>query len=654
MKRSLHTSRLLVLSLLCAAASEAANPVAQLSADRAPSGKAPLLVYFEAHGTTDLDTPRPFHHLTYCFDAGDGNTEKYTIANASGRFADWPKAKFCGGPAFAYVYETPGTYEASVTAIDQDGNRSTARISISVGEFGANETVCVQDAAAPSAAGCPTGASLRTEGDPGYADVAQAVTTALSSPACGGGTRPCSQVLFQGGGRFTLAGGVRLDGDRLHVGAYGSGRFQLDVAGSAPTHFFSITGDDVRIGDFSLVVGARSEDDGALVSIAGDTNSDSDYILVRNAETSGTHYIASIPGTRQGEFEAFRLPNVVGFFELKSSDCGNSGANCYFTAVQKMAIVGSLISDSRDGEHLVRLNHAGEDADSTGGAFIYANRFEMAAPRKNALTARVGNIRCTVDKNWGGDFWGEQVIVANNHFEANSQSSVDIGQGNGCCLARRGCTGIEDLPKHRDNIVEGNFFTMRQSPDIFSVNVIAPRRLHIHQDLTIRNNVAILSPSNVRASLVRMAVENGEIHNNAIYGGSGIEDDQNIIENADSVGCSVLNNVAWGPRGAAVFEGPACGAQSANNWQKDAAGPGTNQLSSCPYAVCPPVTLDDFQIVTSDPDGLIDGGAAGPLQLDVRQRIRPSGLARDVGPHETGATALPPGLPVVLPPMLFP
>ena len=42
---------------------------------------------------------------------------------------------------------------------------------------------------------------------------------------------------------------------------------------------------------------------------------------------------------------------------------------------------------------------------------------------------------------------------------------------------------------------------------------------------------------------------------------------------------SVLNNVAWGPRGAAVFEGPACGAQSANNWQKDAAGPGTNQLS---------------------------------------------------------------------------
>ena len=651
MHRSLWASVVLALS---AATGEAANPIAQLSADRAPSGKAPLLVYFEATASTDLDTTRPFHHLTYCFDAGDRNTAQYTIANASGRFADWPKATFCGGPAFAYVYETPGTYTASVTAIDEDGNRNTANVSITVTAFGGDETVCVQDDAAPSPTGCPEGAALRTEGAPGYTNVAQAVSTALSSPECGAGTTPCSQVLFQGGAAFAMTTGVSLNGDTLHVGSYGEQRFTLDVAGSAPAHFFSISGDDVRIGDFSLVVGARAPGAGGLVSIAGDPISDSDYILVRNANTVGTRHIANIPGTRQGEFDAFTLPNVVGFFELDSADCGNSGANCYFTAVQKIAIVGSLVSDSRDGEHLVRLNHAGEDADSTGGGFIYASRFELPASRKHAITTRVGNIRCTVEKNWGGDFWGEQVIIANNSFESNSQATVDIGQGNGCCLARRGCVGPQDEPKHRDNIVEGNFFTVRPTPDIGSVNMISPRTIHIHRDLTVRNNAAIMEPSNINASFVGSAVENGEIYNNAIYGGSGASDNQNVVQNANNLGCSVRNNVAWGPRSARIFEGTACSPQSSNNWQKNVAGTGALQLSGCPYTTCPPVTLQDFRIRTDDPNGLIDGGAKGPIQVDVLQRLRPAGLARDVGPHEADATGLPPVAPALLPPILLP
>ncbi|MFP8881388.1 MAG: hypothetical protein VCE43_19085, partial [Myxococcota bacterium] len=542
-----------------------------------------------------------------------------------------------------------------VTAIDEDGNQDTASVSITVTEFAGAETLCVQDNVSGSLTGCPSGATTRTEGNTGYTNVAQAVETALTSSECAGGTAPCQRVLFQGGGTFTMTSGVSLNGDTLHVGSYGAGKFTLDLAGSAPTQFFDVTGDDVRISDFSVVVGTRSAGSGSLLTIAGNPTSDSDYILILNADSANTRDIANIPGKPQGEFQAFTLPNVVGFFELNAANCGNDGGNCFFTAVQKIAIVGSLVSDSRNGEHLVRLNHAGEDADSTGGAFIYANRFELPASRKHAITTRVGNIRCTVVKNWGGDFWGEQVIIANNHFESNSQATVDIGQGNGCCLARQNCSGPEDEPKHRDNIVEGNFFTVRTTPDIGAVNLISPRVLHIHTDLTVRNNAAIMEPSNINASFVGIAVENGEIYNNAIYGGSNADDNQNVVQNANGLGCVVQNNVAWGPRGARVFEGTACSNLSSHNWQKNAAGTGTSQLSACPFATCPPVTLQDFRIRTNDPDGLVNGGTKAPVKADVFQRIRPGDLSWDVGPHEKNAVGIPPTTPTptLLPPILL-
>ena len=182
-----------------------------------------------------------------------------------------------------------------------------------------------------------------------------------------------------------------------------------------------------------------------------------------------------------------------------------------------------------------------------------------------------------------------------------------------------------------------------------SVNLISPRLIHIHTDLTVRNNVALMSPSNVNATLVGRAVENTLVYNNAIFGGSNPGDNQNVIEDAEAPGCAVENNVAWGPQGARVFEGPVCSQRNANNRQKNGSQTGAAQLSSCPYATCPPTRLQDFRTRTDDPDGLVDGGAPGPVAVDLFHRLRPSGGMGDIGPFELGSGPLPPEPPPATP-----
>ena len=111
-----------LLTLSLASTAWAAPPSASLSATFAASGKAPLLVYFTAVASTDSDETIPIHTLTYCFESGETNAATYTNTTHKAT----TKNKFCGSPAYAYVYESAGTYTAKVTVIDPEGNENEA------------------------------------------------------------------------------------------------------------------------------------------------------------------------------------------------------------------------------------------------------------------------------------------------------------------------------------------------------------------------------------------------------------------------------------------------------------------------------------------------------------------------------------------------
>lgn len=129
------------------------------------SGVAPLSVFFDATGTTDSITKRPFHDLQYTWSFGDsakGATWAYGANPGKNSRND------SSGPVAAHVFETPGIYTVTTTVTD-DGihfYKLKNPISITVTDpnkvFSGTSTICIAAKKEPVAGadGCPTGAAV--------------------------------------------------------------------------------------------------------------------------------------------------------------------------------------------------------------------------------------------------------------------------------------------------------------------------------------------------------------------------------------------------------------------------------------------------------------------------------------------------------------
>lgn len=125
------------------------------------TGPAPLGVYFDATGTTCTDgSINTYRQLGYHFDFG------YLTPTTPGtwQYSGSPRGNQIGGPLAAHIYETPGTYTASVRAQDQDGNYSDRSVTIVVQDpndiYSGTSTVCVS--LVGDFTGAPAGATTTT------------------------------------------------------------------------------------------------------------------------------------------------------------------------------------------------------------------------------------------------------------------------------------------------------------------------------------------------------------------------------------------------------------------------------------------------------------------------------------------------------------
>lgn len=170
------------------------------------SGVAPLMVFFDASGTTASSTTRPFHDLEYRWNFGDASAPMWTRGARAGASSK----NVATGPLSGHVYEAPGTYTATVTVLD--GSTSTSRqITITVADpntvFSGTKTVCFSTGAR-GFSGCPSGAQQVR-----ISDFASAINSYK-----GAGKR----LLFRRGETFTSAntGIVNVDGPGI-VGSFG-------------------------------------------------------------------------------------------------------------------------------------------------------------------------------------------------------------------------------------------------------------------------------------------------------------------------------------------------------------------------------------------------------------------------------------------------
>lgn len=131
----------------------------EVSAGGTITGPAPLAVFFDATATTSA-TYEPFREAGYHFDFG------YATPTTPGTWAysGKPKGNQIGGPVAAHVYETPGTYTASVRAQLPNGTYQDKFVTVVVQDpntvYAGAATVCVS--LAGNFSGAPSGATTTT------------------------------------------------------------------------------------------------------------------------------------------------------------------------------------------------------------------------------------------------------------------------------------------------------------------------------------------------------------------------------------------------------------------------------------------------------------------------------------------------------------
>lgn len=167
------------------------------------SGLAPLAVFFDAGVAASTESSAPFHDLDYTWDFGDPDSGTW---GPSGKSKNTDK-----GPLAAHVYETAGTYTASLTVRDSNGMvGSPTEFTITVTDFSAANTTCISTGT--DFTGCPAGATTRPN-----------ITTTLETELAAA-TDANERVLLKRGDSWTLSSTPSFPNNYgpVHIGAFGT------------------------------------------------------------------------------------------------------------------------------------------------------------------------------------------------------------------------------------------------------------------------------------------------------------------------------------------------------------------------------------------------------------------------------------------------
>jgi hypothetical protein len=317
------------------------------------SGRLPLAVFFDASGTTDADTTKPFHDLYYEWNFGDvsaGNWERGANTSLSKNGAR--------GPVAAHVYEAAGTYtwhlrvfDGTTWAYDSD------TITVSDWPDDAN-TVCI-------------GNTLPVAGVNGVPDNATCASGADFEALIAAHVGANKRILFDRAGTFTSIGNaeIAVAGPGM-VGAFGVGAGPIVNLGAAGVRMiqFGTNATDWRIVDIQ----GDGQSNGTTRAISSVGATTSKITILRLGAINMNNPI----GLSFGD-----VSEVVIQDSVISHQIGVSGGNGIFYTGSYLAVIGCDVSDSVSGEHILRIQ--GLD---TG--VIAHNRLAEPAATKLPLTIR--------------------------------------------------------------------------------------------------------------------------------------------------------------------------------------------------------------------------------------------------------------------------
>ncbi len=545
------------------------------------SGVAPLAVFFDATGTTDPNTTRPFEDLEYRWNFDDpagGATWAY-----GARPGVSSKNEATGGVA-AHVFETPGTYTVTLNVIGDSGTESTD-MTITVTDpdtvFSGTNTRCISRTG--NFTGCPAGAQQVTTTD---------IAVATSHIATG------RRILFRKGETWTdtiYMGGINGPGI---IGSYGTGASPIFTGLNIGSSGVS----DWRVMDVDFV-----RPTGDLYATAVEVVHPSSRMTFLRVKSTGAGSGAD------GSFISFAMniydtPDSVNRqveHAIVDSEI-TGGRYAFYGAGDKFAMLGTYLHASGDSQHVYRSFYANKSVTSN-------NTF--AGGGDAGGWGPISLVKQHAPDQPGA--YSEYLQWSDNRFApTNVYVSLGFGSEN----------SITDQ-RLRNVVVERNWFSAQYNAQL-SLNVAAG------YNYTLRNNLFVMdnywgTGLQIQHTSTGPATEYVNIFNNTFYKSDGGGNGMDAIQIMNSISNIVIrNNLAYAPNASSpsmlsTLSGPTNVTLSNNSTDTQVRTVSPN------FSSATPVTIQHFDLLSGSYGR--NAGYAVPNFSDLLNRVRP------VGSYDMGA-----------------
>ncbi len=593
-------------------ASPAGNNIVPSLIPSRTSGVAPLSVFFDASATIDPGISRPFHELEYTWSFNDPAAGVWTYGAKPGS-----SKNAATGPVASHVFDTPGTYNVSLSVFDGIYN-STANTTITVQDpetvFAGTNTICFSTSG--TFTGCPAGATH--------------VTTLDFAAAINNYHDAYRRLLFRRGETFTAAasGIISKTGPGI-IGAYGAGT-ALPIAKIVTNGTFPIIRlsgpttpgiGDWRVMDFEMDGSSVIHEEISGIAAFGGFNQ---FLALRldihdiwRGVGAGTSILDYWNNNGSPGHTIFDDWAVVDSFITALPGCNSPGNyNCDWRVIidaSRVSIQGNYL-DNQDtgGSHVIRSGYFGKGL-INNNTLAHAGDFQLAIK----LHAPGWNIDGVANPGGTGSYT-EKVVIADNEI---------VGGINPWTISLGPQDEISD-ERVRDIIVERNWFAAGSAS-----------QLHMHinsSETTIRNNICDLTGAAWHTCVsvdqwgVTPAPSNVRVYNNTFYSGS--TGDFVGVEIGTATDTIVRNNLASAPSATpterVMINGTGTGLVESNNLLNNTPSdlfvsatpsvPADFRLKALPNpardaGLSTVPVLSDFFLVPRPQNGIIDIGVAEGL-----------------------------------------
>lgn len=612
MSRTLPIRIAIVLALaIPAIGARAASALSASAVASRASGVAPLAVFFDGRGSSDTGTSSDsmFLDAAYSWDFGD------TPCETRGDVWQYSGKSKCSdmGPVAGHVYETPGTYTATLT-VRHGGATASRTVQITVSDpasvFSGSNTACVSTTSDFS--GCPSGATHVTSS----ADFSQILSSYLRS-----GTR----VLFHRGQSWSANGSYnyQLSGPCL-VGAFASGAKPLIHLGSVRMFTFQTGSQGLTMMD--LEIAGNNAQQGPTVVYTGSSGQTGNLLIFR----VDVHNVSTAfqPSTKGGTPGTSSINNNLSIVDSTSQQrTAHSGNYDFFGGAERMLFMGNNFGNEQGAEHDVRVIYS-------NGAVISHN-YLGPLPESNKSILKVHS-----EEDLPGSPCTQGLEIADNTINSGLVStSTAFGPQN-----RTSPTECVNLVR-----IERNFFTM-------AGNATGTRSIWLAQgpDL-VANNIFNLSATqpNVGPAGVTLwsngnapTVDN-RMYNNTCYASPSTSTAPQCVQIQSGTNTIVRNTLLYSTlSGSLALSGTGSGTVQSNNLV----------VSTNPFSQSQLVLPGDYKLAPGSPAVDAGSNAVDTTGSDFSgiPGSRLSGSAVDIGAWELGsgtttASGSPPSPPVLLP-----